>query len=92
MRLSSGVAYQPLDYTFTVATNQQPGTVAFNAVPTSMPQSAFPVDLTLPQDSPHYSVSVSSPATASEGDIFVAPFYWTASTPCQSFYRETAMP
>jgi hypothetical protein len=80
LRLSSGVVYEPLDYTFSVAANQQAGTVASTAVPTSTPQSAFPFDLTLPQDIPHYSVSVTSPTTANEGYIFVAPFYWTAST------------
>jgi hypothetical protein len=78
--LDSGVTYQPLSYTFNVATNQQAGAVASTSTPTSTPQSAFPYDLTLPPDIPHYSVSVTSPTTAGEGDIFVAPFYWTASS------------
>ncbi len=80
LKLSSGAAYQPLDYTFYVATNQQAGVVASTAIPTRVPQSAFPKDLTLPQDIPHFSLTVSSPATATEGYIFVAPFFWAAST------------
>ncbi len=80
LRLDSGAVYQSLSYTFTVGTNQQAGAVASTAVPTSVPQSAFPNALTLPQDIPHFTISVNSPVTAAEGDIFVAPFFWAAST------------
>ena len=45
--------------------------------PNTAPASAFPDDLTVPQDIPHFTVSPSSPAIADEGDIFVAPFPWT---------------
>ncbi len=79
LRLDSQTGYRPLSYTFTVAANQQPGSIGSSSKPTSGPQSAFPDFLTLPQDIPHYSVSVTSPDTG-EGDIFVAPFYWTGST------------
>ncbi len=80
LRLSSGAAYQPLAYSFTVAANQKMGAVVSTAVPTATPQSAFPGDLTLPHDIPHYTVTTTSPTTAGEGYVFVAPFYWTAST------------
>ncbi len=33
----------------------------------------------MPQDIPHFTLSRTSPSTG-EGDIFVAPFYWTKST------------
>ena len=80
LSLNSGAIYQPLDYTFSVAINQQAGAVASVAVPTSTPVSAIPMALTAPQDIPHYTVSVNSPSTVGEGDIFVAPFYWGGST------------
>lgn len=80
MKLSSGATYQSLDYSFTIASNQQIAVVASSAVPTSTPQSAFPEYLTLPQDIPHYTVNVTSTETTQEGYIFVAPFYWTMST------------
>jgi hypothetical protein len=80
LRLSSGVAYQPLSYTFDVASNQQTAVVASNAVPSATPVPAFPEYLTLPSDIPHYTVSLTSTETADEGYIFVAPFYWTMST------------
>jgi hypothetical protein len=73
--------YPPLSYTFTVATNQQPGSVGSSntAPPSSPPKSAFPDFLTVPQDIPHFTVNQASPDNG-EGDIFVAPFYWTKST------------
>ena len=80
LHTSSGVLYQPLNYTFTVATNQQTAVVASNAVPSATPVPAFPEYLTLPQDIPHYTVTVTSTNTVNEGYIFVAPFYWTRST------------
>lgn len=49
------------------------------AVPSHPPLSANPDYLTLPKDIPHYTVIKSSPDNG-EGDIFLAPFYWTAST------------
>jgi len=70
--------YSPLAYTFNVAANQQPGGVGASTQPLdTLPQSAFPDDLTVPQDIPHFTVTAASPATANEGDIFVAPFPWT---------------
>jgi hypothetical protein len=73
--------YPPLSYTFNVATNQQPGSVGSSntAPPSSSPKSAFPDFLTVPQDIPHFTVNTASPDNG-EGDIFVAPFYWTKST------------
>jgi hypothetical protein len=74
-------SYRPLDYTFTVATNQQPGSPgsANPATASDTPKSAFPDFLTVPQDIPHFTVNQAS-ADNGEGDIFVAPFYWTKST------------
>ncbi len=66
-------------YTFTVAANQQPGTVTSSSVPPTKPQSAFPNDLTLPQDLPHYTVSKTS-SNNGDGYIFVSPFFWGGST------------
>jgi len=80
LSVSIGVAYQPLNYSFTVAANQQTAVVASNTVPTTMPVPAFPAYLTLPKDIPHYTVSVTSTSTLDEGYIFVSPFYWTMST------------
>jgi Arylsulfotransferase (ASST) len=72
--------YRPLTYTFNVAANQQPGSVGnSNSVPSSPPKSAFPDFLTVPQDIPQYVVTGTVTNTI-EGDIFVAPFYWTKST------------
>ena len=76
--------YPPLSYTFTVAVNQQPGTPGSSQldappVPSNPPRSAYPNFLTVPQDIPHYVVTDNLPETG-EGDIFVAPFYWTKST------------
>jgi hypothetical protein len=81
LRLDRQTSFRPLSYIFTVAINQQsgsPGSVS-TAPPTSAPKSAFPDFLTLPQDIPHYTVSETSP-DSEEGDIFVAPFFWTKST------------
>jgi hypothetical protein len=81
LRLDGQTNFRPLSYTFTVAINQQSGSPgsASTAPPTSAPKSAFPNFLTLPQDIPHYTVSQTSPDNG-EGEIFVAPFYWTKST------------
>lgn len=81
LRLEQQTNFRPLSYTFTVAINQQSGSPgsASTAPPTSAPKSAFPNFLTVPQDIPHYTVSQTSPDNG-EGDIFVAPFYWTKST------------
>lgn len=79
-QLDRGTAYAPLSFTFTIATNQQPGEVAADTEPaTTPPKSAFPNFLTPPQDIPHYTVTTSTPESG-EGYIFVAPFYWTKST------------
>jgi hypothetical protein len=82
--LKDEATYPSLSYTFTVATNQQPGTpgssqLANPPIPEKPPRSAFPNFLTVPQDIPHFTLT----GTASGGedaDIFVAPFYWTEST------------
>jgi hypothetical protein len=73
--------FSGLSYRFTVAANQQSGTVASPVTnpPASPPHSAFPDFLTLPQDIPHYTVSQAS-VEGAEGYIFVAPFYWTKTT------------
>ena len=73
--------FAPLAYRFTVAANQQPGEIGSTAVPTEAVHSAFPNFLTLPQDIPHYTVAGNGGAPDNgEGDILVAPFYWTKST------------
>ena len=84
LSLDSQTRYPPFSYTFTVATNQQPGSpgsseLSAPPVPDKPPRSAFPDFLTVPQDIPHFTVSKTSP-DSEEGDIFVAPFYWTKST------------
>jgi len=74
--------YQALSYNFTVAANQKSGSVGGTAStppPANSLHSAFPNFLTLPHDIPHYSISQAVP-NSSEGDIFVAPFYWTMNT------------
>ncbi len=81
LRLDSQTSYPPLLYGFTVAVNQQsgsPGSSELSAppIPDKPPRSAFPNFLTVPQDIPHYTVTMTSPIAA-EGDIFVSPFYWT---------------
>ncbi len=76
---SEGSGYLPISYSFTVAANQQPGGVGASAKPYgTAPQSAFPNDLTVPQDIPHFTVMQASDNPA-EGDIFVAPIPWTAA-------------
>ena len=80
LQLDAQTTYGPLSYSFTVAANQQPGTVGGTNEPaTTPPKPAFPDFLTLPQDIPHYTVTKASPDNG-EGYIFVAPFYWTQST------------
>jgi len=80
LQLDAQTNYAPVSYSFDVAVNQQPGEVGGQTEPaTTPPKSAFPDFLTLPQDIPHYTVSITSPDNG-EGDIFVAPFYWTKST------------
>lgn len=70
--------FRKLSYSFTVATNQQNGTVKSSSPPPDHgPHSAFSDFLTLPQDIPHYTVKGTAPDN--EGDIFVSPFYWTKS-------------
>ncbi len=75
----AGSAFGPMAYTFTVAEKEKPGTVASTTIPTAQPEAAFPELLTVPQDIPHFTVSKTSPDQG-EGDIFIAPFYWNAST------------
>jgi hypothetical protein len=78
--INAQTTFKPISYSFTVAANQQPGSIAASAAPANgPPKSAFPNFLTLPQDIPHYSIPISS-LPLDEGDIFVAPFYWTKST------------
>ena len=81
LHLDGQTNYLPLSYAFTVAANQQsgsPGSGELSAppIPDKPPRSAFPNFLTVPQDIPHYLVTMTSPI-AGEGDIFVSPFYWT---------------
>ena len=78
LRLDWRTGFKGLSYSFTVAANQQNGTVASSSPPPDHgPRSAFPNFLTLPQDIPHYTLEGTPPDN--EGDIFVAPFYWTKS-------------
>ena len=79
--LDGQTSYSPLSYTFRVAINQRPGSpgsseLSAPPLPSYPPRSAFPNFLTVPQDIPHYLVTMTSPIPA-EGDIFVAPFFWT---------------
>jgi len=79
--LDSQHAYPSLSYSFTVAANQMPGSpgsseLSAPPIPAGPPRSAFPDFLTVPQDIPHFTITSSS-SNAAEGDIFVAPFYWT---------------
>jgi Arylsulfotransferase (ASST) len=81
LQLDSQTSYLPLLYTFRVAINQQPGSpgsseLSAPPLPSYPPRSAFPNFLTVPQDIPHYVITMTSPI-ATEGDIFVSPFYWT---------------
>lgn len=78
--LDSQTSYGALTYTFNVAGNQQPGGVGTSSeLPAAPPTSAYPNALTIPQDIPHFTISQNS-ADTGEGDIFLAPFYWTRST------------
>jgi hypothetical protein len=80
LQVDAQTSYSPLSYTFNVAANQQPGGVGVSAaLPDTTPQPAFPNDLTVPQDIPHFTIAKNSTDTG-EGDIFVAPFFWTKST------------
>ncbi len=84
LKLAGQTPFRAISYSFSVAVNQQPGTpgssqLADPPIPPKPPRSAFPDFLTVPQDIPHFEVSVGS-ADPSEGDLFVAPFYWTEST------------
>jgi len=73
-------SYGPLAYSFSVAANQQPGGVgASTSLPDTAPQPAYPDYLTVPQDIPHFTI-VKNSADTGEGDIFVAPLFWTKST------------
>ncbi len=76
--LGNGVRFRPLSYSFDVAANQQPGGIPPGTPPANPPTSAFPNFLTLPQDIPHFTMASQVP-DAPEGDIFVAPFYWTGA-------------
>lgn len=80
LNLSSGGHFRAQAYTFDVAKNQQAGGIPAGARPPNPPRSAFPSFLTLPQDIPHFTLSASPASDPGEGDIFVAPFYWTGST------------
>lgn len=81
LQLDQQTTYPALCYAFTVAVNQQQGSPGSSQlsnppIPAKPPRSAFPDFLTVPQDIPHFVVSATSPDDG-EGDIFVAPFYWT---------------
>jgi hypothetical protein len=79
LQIDAATRFQPLSHRFDVAVNQQPGSVSAGPPPANPPRSAFPSFLTVPQDIPHFSISETAP-DAAEGDILVAPFYWTGST------------
>jgi len=82
LNFNGQTSYGPLSYSFRVAIHQQPGSPGSSASGQTLPgepRSAFPNFLTLPQNIPHYTVSQTSPDNG-EGDIFVAPFYWTKGT------------
>ncbi len=80
LSLDGPANYSPLSFSFTVAVNQQNGSPAssLSGLPPYPPRSAFPDFLTLPHDIPHYTINTAGSGVA-EGDIFVAPFYWTKS-------------
>jgi len=78
LSLDDQTAYSPLSFKFSVAKNQQPGGVGASSQPGNVtPVSAFPDDLTVPQDIPHFTVSPAASASDAEGYIFVAPIPWT---------------
>lgn len=77
--LDSGASFEPLSYAFTVSVGQTSGTPGSASVPDSIPQSAFPDFLTVPQDIPHYTVE-GALSGEEQQYVFVAPFYWTKST------------
>jgi hypothetical protein len=81
LQVNQGTSFNSISYFFTTGSNMQPGSpVSASTSPLpNPPTSAFPNDLTLPQDIPHYTITKTS-NLAGEGDIFVAPFYWTSST------------
>jgi hypothetical protein len=81
VKLKTGETFAGLSYNFVVSQHQESGTVTSQKSnpPDDMPQSAFPDFLTVPQDIPHFRVATPSD-NPSEGDIFVAPFYWTKTT------------
>jgi hypothetical protein len=80
LQTDSKTIYVPVSYTFNVAANQKAGGVgASSALPDTAPQPAYPNDLTIPQDIPHFTITKNS-ADTGEGDIFVAPLFWTKST------------
>ena len=82
LALDAQITYAGLSYAFTVAISQSSGSPGTTATPpaSNLPPPEFPDAVTIPQDIPHYTVTKTSPETAGEGYIFVAPFYWTKST------------
>ena len=82
LSLDAQTQFKPLAYTFTVSSGQSSGSPGTTATPTpdQAPAPAFPNYLTVPQDIPHFTISKTTPELASEGYIFVAPFFWTLST------------
>jgi len=79
LRVDAATEFQSFSYAFDIASNQQPGSIPSGPPPANPPRSAFPTFLTVPQDIPHFTISRSVP-DANEGDILVAPFYWTGSS------------
>lgn len=76
----SGTVFANLSYDVSISTHQEVGEVGSTQAATTTPRSAFPSFLTVPQDIPHFTVKASSTSISDEGDLFVAPFYWTKST------------
>jgi hypothetical protein len=81
LQFNLSTIYNPLSYSFTVSVKQGSGSPgsATKPPPSKPVETAFPKDLTLPQDIPQFTVSKGT-ANPGEGDIFVAPFYWTSDT------------
>ena len=82
LQLDAQTLFKPMAYSFTVSVGQSSGSPGTTATPKpdQAPAPAFPNYLTVPQDIPHFTVTKTTPELASEGYIFVAPFFWTLST------------
>ncbi len=70
---------KPYSFSFTIGVDQKSGapgqSQSGDAASKPAMKVAFPDDLTLPQDIPHYTVT-STPDETGDGYIFVAPYEW----------------